>query len=90
MKMRIKEIEEECKIKTEKVEYDLKYEAQCQTERQRSDLIKEKIDIEERCKNKIEELEGKLRMQISESRKNVNQLENELNKISNCDTFHST
>ena len=81
MKMRIKEIEEDHKIQLEKLEYNLKYEAQCQAEKQRAEFAQERKEFEERYRNKVEELETKLRTLMSEGRKKEEQLKDELKKL---------
>lgn len=78
MKMRIKEVEDEYRIKAEKLEYSIKYEAQCQTERQRAELTEEQKGVEQKYRIRVEELEAKLRNAGAEGRTAVERLESEL------------
>ena len=81
LKMRIKEIEDDYRMKTEKFEYNVKYEAQCQTERQRVDLANEQKQLEDVYKQRIDELENKVRGLAAENREKVILLETEINKV---------
>jgi len=81
MKMRTKEIEDEYRIKAEKLEYNLKYEAQCQTERQRAELTGEQREIEEKYRSRIDDLENKLRTSSSDFRKQKDELESEIRNL---------
>ena len=81
LKMRLKEIEDDYKMKTEKFEYNIKYETQCQTERQRADLANEQKQLEAIYKQRIEELENKVRGLAAENRDKVILLETEINKV---------
>ena len=80
IKMRIKEVEDDYRLKVEKLEYNIKYEAQCQTERQRAELTNEQKEIEQKYRTRTEELERKIKTLVAEYKEKDQQMEKENRK----------
>ena len=81
LKVRAKEIEEEIQLKYENREYELKYQTQCDTERQKVTLESLKQNMEKETKKQIENLENKYKNEIKLLKAQIVNFEKESSKL---------